>query len=96
LEKTNALQIPKETTKNELYKHTHNARSDCSSNHIDYAVLAEGTVLLMIDKDFTQVIEYLDNGKVRVYNIVVEDSHKGDENDPLTTIAVKGYTDVAH
>lgn len=41
------------------------------------------------DKDFTQVIEQLTNGKIRVYNIT--DIHMADANDPLTTIEVDGY-----
>lgn len=43
------------------------------------------------DKRFIQVIEHLDDGKVRVYNIV--DGHLGDDDDPFTTIEVSGYKD---
>jgi len=42
--------------------------------------------------DFIQVIEYLDNGKIRVFNIV--DSHEQDEEDALSTIIIKGYKDI--
>lgn len=49
----------------------------------------------MEDYNDLQIIEHLENGKVRVYNIVDEDSHIGTEDDPLTTIVVKGYKDVA-
>lgn len=42
--------------------------------------------------EFVQVIEYLDDDKVRVYTI--EDAHLGDDNDPLTTIIIKGHRDV--
>lgn len=42
----------------------------------------------------TQILEYLDNGKIRVYDIIGEDSHIGDDDDPLTTIVVKGYKDI--
>lgn len=45
-------------------------------------------------EDFTQVIEHLPNGKIRVYNIVEEDSHIGDDDDPLTTIVINGYETV--
>jgi hypothetical protein len=41
--------------------------------------------------EFVQVIEELDNGDVRVYN--VQSMHRGDNDDPLTTIQVKGYED---
>lgn len=44
---------------------------------------------------FVQVVNYLPNGKVRVHNIVAEESHIGDEQDPLTTIVVRGYKDVS-
>jgi hypothetical protein len=44
-------------------------------------------------KEFTQVITRLANGKVRVYNI--KDLHIGDKHDPLTTIEITGeYKDV--
>lgn len=41
-----------------------------------------------------QVIEHLPNGWVRIYNIVPEESHEGDDDDPLTTIVVDGYEDI--
>lgn len=53
--------------------------------------------LPMIDDEanFIQIIEHLDNDTVRVHNVVPEDSHIGDDDDPLTTIVVKGYKDVS-
>lgn len=47
----------------------------------------------MIDNKFTQVVEFLENDTIRVYNIIEEDSRIGDNDDPLTTIVVRGYED---
>jgi hypothetical protein len=40
-----------------------------------------------------QVIENLDGKKIRIYHILPDSSHIGDDDDPLTTIVVDGYED---
>lgn len=45
-----------------------------------------------MNKDTTQVIQELDNGLIRVFNIV--EIGGGTDDDPLLTIHIDGYTDI--
>ena len=38
--------------------------------------------------DFIQVMQYLKNGNMAVYEIDEDESHIGDDNDPLTIVYV--------
>ena len=44
--------------------------------------------------DFRQVMQYLKNGNMAVYEIDEDESHIGDDNDPLTTIVIKQKMDI--
>jgi len=46
--------------------------------------------------DFIQVVQYLKNGNMAVYEIDEDKSHIGDDNDPLTTIVIKQKMDIVN
>ena len=46
--------------------------------------------------DFIQVMQYLKNGNMAVYEIDEDKSHIGDDNDPLTTIVIKQKMDIVN
>ena len=46
--------------------------------------------------DFIQVVQYLKNGNMAVYEIDEDESHIGDDNDPLTTIVIKQKMDIVN
>lgn len=48
----------------------------------------------MIDKELIQVIEYMEDGSITVYEVDKKNTHIGNKYDPLTTIVVKGKTEV--
>jgi len=39
-------------------------------------------------EDYIQVVQHLKNGNIAVFDIDWEQTHIGDEDDPLTTIAI--------
>jgi hypothetical protein len=44
--------------------------------------------------DLIQVVQYLKNGNMAIYEIDKDESHIGDDNDPLTTIVIKQKMDI--
>ena len=45
-----------------------------------------------MNKDLIQVVRYQKDGSIIVYDIDEKNTHIGDKNDPLTTIAIKTKT----